>query len=124
MQAVIKTCSDVQSLFAHLAGQPIEICAFAYLDAAGRVLGMRHTPGHTAAIEVPLRAVARDAVALGAHRVVMAHNHPSGNAAPSDADIRVTRRLARALAALDAPLVEHLILTDTDATSLSAAGVI
>jgi DNA repair protein RadC len=120
----IRTTSDVHMLFAHLAAQPLEVCAFAYLDDEGRILGTRHSQGNVASLIVPLRAVARDAVALGAARVVMAHNHPSGDPRPSDADIRVTRRLARALDALDAPLVEHLIVTPGGSTSLSAAGVI
>ena len=71
-----------------------------------------------------MRAVARDAVMFDAARIVMAHNHPSGDPTPSKADIRVTRRLARALAALGAPLVEHLILARSGGTSLRAAGVI
>lgn len=120
----IITRADVEALFAHLAEQPLETCAFAYLAADGQVLGVRHAPGGRAAAEVPLRAVARDAVALDAARVVMAHNHPSGDPRPSDADIRVTRRLARALAALDAPLVEHVVLSRGGSISLSAAGVI
>ena len=123
--AAIRTPADVHALFAHLARQPREIVGVAYLDDDWRVLGLRHGPtggGDTAS--VPVRTIARDAVAFGAARVVMAHNHPSGDPTPSCADLRVTRQLARALAALGAPLVEHLVLGGARHVSLSAAGVV
>lgn len=121
----VRKRKDVQALFAHLAGERREVIGVAYLDADWRVLGLRHGPvGSATAADVPLRAIARDVVAFGAARVVMAHNHPSGDPTPSPADIRVTRRVARALAALGAPLVEHLILARGGHVSLDAAGIV
>lgn len=121
----IRTPDDVHYLFAHLERQPREVIGVAYLDDDWCVLGLRHSAaGSVDAATVPVRAIARDAVAFGAVRVVMAHNHPSGDPTPSCADLRMTRRLARALAALGAPLVEHLVLGGTRHVSLSAAGVV
>ena len=120
---VIATAADVRTLFAHLADRPDEVVGFGYLDPEWRLLGVRHSPsGGAGAAAVPIRAVARDAVLLAAAWVVMAHNHPSGDPAPSRADLAVTRRLARALAALGAPLIEHVILTRTGSTSLRETG--
>ena len=48
----------------------------------------------------------------GVATVVMAHNHPSGDASPSDADIRCTREAARLLRLLDIELFDHLIFVD------------
>lgn len=114
-----------RALFASLADAPREMAAFAYLDPEWRLLGMRHTPlGATDAVDVPVRAVAGDALALDAAMVVMAHNHPSGDATPSEADLALTRRLGRALDALDVRLIDHLILARGQCTSLYALGLV
>ena len=121
----IRSTRVAQSLFAHLADQPREMTAFAYLDPEWRLLGMRHGPaGDVSAAEVPIRAIARDAVAFGAARVVMAHNHPMGDATPSKADLAITRRIAAVLDAVGVTLVDHLVLSRTGVTSLGAAGIV
>jgi len=55
--------------------------------------------------------VFRAAVEARAHAVVLAHNHPSGDVTPSDADVETTRRLARAGAILGVALREHVVIT-------------
>lgn len=121
----IRTNRAVRRLFAHLAEQPREVVAVAYLDADWRLLALRHSPSRGAdAATVPLRAIARDAVLLDAARVVLAHNHPSGDPTPSVADRRATRRLARALGALGSPLVEHLVVARGGCFSLAVAGLL
>lgn len=94
-----------------VAGERVEVAAFAYCDGAGRVLGLRHARGSEAdAIGLSVRRVAIDALSLEAAVVVMAHNHPRGEAWPSRADRDATRRLAEALRALDVRLHEHLVV--------------
>ena len=56
--------------------------------------------------------------------IVLAHNHPSGDARPSDSDCRATRRLATAAEALDCTLVDHLIFAGDDCTSLRRMGLL
>ncbi len=58
------------------------------------------------------REIAKTALVANASRVVIAHNHPSGDASPSDDDIVVTRTLRRALGELELDLVEHIIVAD------------
>ena len=48
----------------------------------------------------------------------MAHNHPSGSLNPSTADLEVTQRLKEAATLLDIQLVDHIIVTDADFTSI------
>ena len=55
------------------------------------------------------REVFRPAILAGASGVIVAHNHPSGDPAPSRADIQVTRRLREAANLLQIDLLEHLI---------------
>ncbi|MFT3952583.1 MAG: DNA repair protein RadC [Oscillospiraceae bacterium] len=54
--------------------------------------------------------------------VILAHNHPGGDALPSDADISVTRQLINALAPLGIRLLDHVIVSRTGTTSMKAAG--
>lgn len=61
-------------------------------------------------LSVHPREVFRPALMLGASAIVIAHNHPSGDPTPSDADIRVTRDLMRAGQLLKVELLDHLII--------------
>jgi len=56
------------------------------------------------------REVFRSAIREAATTVICVHNHPSGDPAPSSADIQVTRRLREAAGAVDIELADHLIL--------------
>ena len=73
----------------------------------------------TSALAHP-REVFRSAVQYAATAIVCVHNHPSGDPAPSSADVQVTRQLREASRALDIELLDHVILGDTaaDPTSL------
>jgi len=77
-----------------LIGAPIEV-------ARGDVDGTDAGP----------RASCRAALRAGAVSMVVVHNHPSGDLAPSAADLAVTRRLATAARTIDVPLQDHLICT-------------
>ncbi len=61
-------------------------------------------------VPVHAREVYRRAIAANAHAIVLAHNHPSGDPLPSEADIRVTRDLNRAGHLLKIELLDHVIL--------------
>lgn len=52
----------------------------------------------------------RDAIRLGASRVILVHNHPSGCAEPSHADILMTKRLRQAGELLDITLLDHIVV--------------
>ena len=112
------------ALFAPLAGEATEVMAFAYLDAAQQLLGMRHARGAVDRLVLPIRTVAIDALAFDAVSVVMAHNHPSGDPTPSTADREATRLLARALETLEVRLLDHLIVASGGITSFRALGLL
>lgn len=59
---------------------------------------------------VHAREVFRPAISANAHAVILAHNHPSGDPTPSEADIRVTREIIRAGQLLKIELLDHIIL--------------
>ena len=94
------------------------------LDTRHRVIGTTIVSIGTAAHTfLAPREVYRDALLLGASAIVVAHNHPSGDAAPSDDDRRITRRLARAGETLGVELLDHVIVGDPAWTSLARAGL-
>ena len=63
----------------------------------------------TAALAHP-REVFREAVRASAAAIVCVHNHPSGDPAPSSADLQITRQLREAAKAVDIDLLDHVIL--------------
>jgi len=61
------------------------------------------------------REIFRPAISHAAYAIVVLHNHPSGDPSPSEADRRMTRKLAEAAHVLDIRLVDHLIIGDAEA---------
>jgi DNA repair protein RadC len=66
--------------------------------------------------QVPMycREIMRRALFLKASGLVIAHNHPSGDSSPSQADIEITNRLDQACFSVNIKLIDHLILTKND----------
>lgn len=69
----------------------------------------------------PREVVAR-ALRMSAAAVIVAHNHPSGNAEPSQADIAITRRLKEALDLVDIRLLDHFVIGRGQVVSLAQRG--
>ena len=70
------------------------------------------------------REVVRRTLELNAAALVLAHNHPSGVAEPSQADELITRRLADALALVDVRVLDHMIVGGSGVTSFAQRGLI
>jgi DNA repair protein RadC len=121
----IADANAASRLFAALAEEAVEVVALVYLDAEQRVLGMRHSrSGSDFTLDLPIRAIAADALAFDAVGVVMAHNHPSGDPTPSTADRDATRLLSRALDTLGVRLLDHLVIARTGVTSFRGLGLL
>jgi DNA repair protein RadC len=60
------------------------------------------------------REVLRSAIVASAAAILVAHNHPSGDPAPSAADIQLTRQLREACVAVDIPMLDHIIVGERD----------
>ena len=96
-----------------------------YLDNRHRVLRFDELfRGTIDGTSVYPREVVKEALSVNAAAVILAHNHPSGVAEPSQADERITRRLKSALELVDIRLLDHLIIGDAVATSLASRGLI
>ena len=73
---------------------------------------------------ISVRKVVRAALDTNATSVVLAHNHPSGVALPSEEDKRVTQVIHDALDAVDVLLADHIIVADGDFVSLADDGIL
>ena len=81
------------------------------LSAASRVEGFKIiASGAQDSVGVECKYVFQSALLLGAHHIVVAHNHPSGSLVPSPADIELTTGLVRAGTVLDVGVLDHFIL--------------
>ncbi len=89
------------------------------LDQAGHVLhrSLLHT-GTVDQVALHPRTVVETAIRHKAHSVILAHNHPSGVAAPSQPDIDVTKRITTALYLIGIQLVDHMIFAGSEAYSM------
>jgi DNA repair protein RadC len=71
------------------------------------------------------RTLFRDAIALGAASLILAHNHPSGDLTPSREDIALTRKLTEGGKLLDINIHDHIILGgDSAFVSLAERGIL
>jgi DNA repair protein RadC len=68
------------------------------------------------------REVCKMALQKNATPVIVAHNHPSGNAEPSKADISITKKLKAALDILDIKLLDHFVIGKGEIVSLGQLG--
>ena len=74
------------------------------------------------ASSIPARQAVRRAFDLDARRIVLVHNHPSGNPAPSQEDIAATREFRRLLAMVEIVLDDHCIVAGRKVTSMRFLG--
>jgi len=102
-----------------LMWQSQERFAVLFLDIKHRILGMKViTIGTATETLAHPRDIFREVLRQGATRVIVAHNHPSGNLEPSQEDIHLTRQLLEAANLLGVPILDHLILGNGDFSSL------
>ena len=70
------------------------------------------------------RELFREAINASAASVILAHNHPSGNLKPSNADLAITKRIKEGLKILDISVLDHLILTSQGYLSFGDEGIL
>lgn len=106
-----------------LRGKEYEVFCCAFLDAQHRVIALEELfRGTLTQTSVYPREIVRRALHHNAAAVVLAHNHPSGVAEPSQADRQLTDRLAEALRLVDVRILDHFIVAGPSALSFREAG--
>lgn len=107
-------------------GQRDEVAYLVCMDGKSKVLAVKKLgEGIVDAVHVTTRKVVETALACNASRVVLAHNHVSGIAYPSDADVSTTQHLERVLMeAAEITLVDHLVFAGGDMVSMAESGLL
>lgn len=114
-----------QYLSLALQHSPHEVFAVLFLDSRHRLLAAEELfRGTLSQTVVYPREVARRALERNAAAVILAHNHPSGLAEPSQADRTLTDTLKRALQCLDIPVLDHLIVAGGRRYSFAEHGLL
>lgn len=96
-----------------------------FLNHSLKVLGLYEmSSGGITGTIVDLRMIFSAALKANATSIMIAHNHPSGNTRPSDADRYMTNKIRQAGELLDIKLMDHLIITSESYYSFTEDGVL
>lgn len=80
--------------------------------------------GSATGVVIRARPIIKRALELGATALILVHNHPSGNASPSQEDIRATERLTAAATPLEIAVHDHIIVAGSTWSSLRTSGLL
>ena len=108
-----------------LAPREHEVFAILFLDNRHRVIEFLPLfRGTIDGASVHPREVVKEALSRNAAAVILAHNHPSGVAEPSQADELITHRLRDALALIDVRVLDHFVVTCDSIVSFAERGLL
>jgi DNA repair protein RadC len=112
-------------LLAKLRDQPNEVFAMLLLDSQHRLIKYRPMfYGTIDSASVYPRVLLKQALDDNAAAIILAHNHPSGIAEPSQADVHITKRVVAAFNLVDIKVLDHFVIGDGVAVSFAARGLI
>ncbi len=102
-----------------------EIFSVLFLDNRHKVIAYEELfRGTIDGASVYPREVVKRALQLNAAAVILSHNHPSGEAEPSQSDIRITQRLCNALELVDIRVLDHVIVGGSESISMADKGML
>ena len=112
-------------LGAKLAGFEHEVFAVLFLDNRHRLIDyVEMFRGTIDSASVYPREVVKEALKRNAAAVILSHNHPSGNAEPSQADRTLTGRLKDALGLVDVRTLDHIVVAGLERVSFAELGLL
>jgi DNA repair protein RadC len=107
-----------------LRDYPHEVFACLFLDIRHRMICFDELfCGTLNEASIYPREVVKRALKHNAAKIILAHNHPSGNATPSQADQEVTQLLKKALALVEVHVIDHIVVGNKDTFSFAEAGL-
>ena len=108
-----------------LNGREHEVFVALFLDAQNRLIAAEELfRGTLTQTSVYPREVVKRTLALNAAAVIFAHNHPSGMAEPSNADVALTNALKQALALVDVKVLDHFVVAGNGVVSMAERGMV
>lgn len=124
-EAITSVAQTHRYLAAQLRHEPHEVFACLFLDNRHRVLAFEPLfYGTIDGASVHPRVVVKRALYHNAAAVILAHNHPSGVAEPSQADEQITLRLKDALDLVDVRVLDHVVIGDGKPVSFAERGLL
>ena len=121
---IVKTIDECASILRPLfSGRRDERVYLLCLDAKCKVICTKFlSEGSVNTTAISMRKIVETALSVNASSVVLAHNHPSGLALPSENDVYTTSNIAKTLKSVDITLVDHLIFGDEEYISMNQSG--
>ncbi|MDA9982406.1 DNA repair protein RadC [Gammaproteobacteria bacterium] len=102
-----------------------EVFAVLFLDSKHRLIAFEKLfTGTIDGSSVYPREIVKAVLRHNAAAVILTHNHPSGICEPSSADQALTQRLKAALALIDVRILDHVVVSATESTSMSERGLL
>lgn len=125
LMRVTDTRSAMELFRPKFIGRKTEAVCLMLLDGRMRLLyNDVLNEGSIGAVPVYIRRLVRLCIEHDAQMAVLAHNHPSGRAIPSQEDIVVTKQVQAALMSIDASLLDHIIFAGEDVLSFQECGLL
>jgi DNA repair protein RadC len=120
----ISNSYDAYSIFKDLSFSKVEVFSVIFLDRANIVLSHKKMfIGGLTEAAVDLRIILKSAIDLSATSIICAHNHPSGNKKPSNADTNLCNQIKNAGKFLQISLLDFLIIVNNDYLSFQDEGI-
>jgi len=116
--------ATIDFLTLQLRDRSYEVFSVIFLDTRHQVIAYRELfRGTINGANVPPREVVKESLKYNAASLIVAHNHPSGVAEPSPADINLTARLSQALCLMEIKLLDHIIVGEDCCVSFAERGL-
>lgn len=116
----IKEPNDVAKiLMSEMQYEKIEIAKVVLLDSKLNILKIKDIAiGGNNFVSIGMKEILSEAVKINAPKIILAHNHPSGNSTPSKRDYEVTKKLDIASKTLGIELIDHIVIGNSEFTSI------
>lgn len=112
-------------LTSQLRDEPNEVFAVLLLDSQHRMIAFKKLFfGTINAASVHPRVLVQKALESNAAAIILAHNHPSGIAEPSQADQHITQRIKKAMELIDVSVLDHFVVGDGECVSFAERGLL
>mgnify|MGYP003299364837 CR=1 FL=1 len=118
----IKCPNDIAKLFMdELKVEKRELVKVVILNSQNQILKVQNVSiGGTSSAGIETKDILIEAIKIGAPKIILLHNHPSGDATPSKADLEFTKRLEKAAEILGIQLLDHITIGDGNYQSIKS----
>lgn len=118
----IKEPNDVvKILMNQMQYEKVEVVKVLLLDTKCNIIKIRDIAiGGKNFVNIGMKEVLSESVKVGAPKIILAHNHPSGNSTPSKQDYEVTFKLDQASKLLGIELLDHIVIGKNEYTSIKS----